>query len=127
MTDLPIYTVNYVQRSQISGAGYGVFAGKDFQEGETVETCLFIEVELTPEFPTTLKNYAFGSHLNPSDRVLLMLGHGSLFNHSDTPNLSYCPTQNERQIVFRATRPIVRHSELCISYGSGWFRALPRK
>ena len=127
MTDSHIYSYNYVAPTSIPGAGYGIFAGRDYQQGDTVETCIFLEVELTHPFPKTLQNYVFGNHQQNSDKVLMMLGNGPLFNHSDTPNLIYGPNGQNRQVVFKATQKIAKDSELFISYGKDWFQVIQRR
>lgn len=56
--------------------------------------------------------------------MLLALGVGSLFNHSQQPNLNYTIDHDQLVIRFRAARAIAANEELTITYGSSsklWF------
>jgi tRNA-specific adenosine deaminase 3 len=56
--------------------------------------------------------------------MLLALGVGSLFNHSQQPNLNYTVDHDQLVIRYRAARAIAAHEELTITYGSSsklWF------
>jgi hypothetical protein len=39
-----LVSCNIVKKSNIKGAGYGVFAGKDYNEGDVVDKCVYIEI-----------------------------------------------------------------------------------
>jgi tRNA-specific adenosine deaminase 3 len=55
-------------------------------------------------------------------RMALALGLGSLFNHSETPNVSYVLDPSNDSIRYMTTKPIDPHQELCIFYGHNlWF------
>jgi len=56
--------------------------------------------------------------------MLLSLGVGSLFNHSQHPNLNYTVDHDQLIIRYRAARAIAAQEELTITYGSSsklWF------
>lgn len=56
--------------------------------------------------------------------MLMALGVGSLFNHSQQPNLNYSIDHDQLVIRYRAARAIAAHEELTITYGSSsklWF------
>ena len=54
--------------------------------------------------------------------MLLALGVGSLFNHSQTPNLDYRIDHNQLTIKFFAAHDIVPDEEFTIFYGNKlWF------
>lgn len=55
-------------------------------------------------------------------RMALALGLGSLFNHSDPPNLSYSLDTDTDSIIFTTVRDIQPEEELCFFYGHNlWF------
>ncbi|EIN12900.1 hypothetical protein PUNSTDRAFT_82368 [Punctularia strigosozonata HHB-11173 SS5] len=55
--------------------------------------------------------------------MALALGLGSLFNHSDTPNISYSLDHSTESIRYKTTRQIDLDEELCIFYGHKlWFK-----
>jgi SET domain-containing protein len=51
----------------------------------------------------------------------LVLGYGSLYRHSDKPNLDYAYNPKSRQMYFITNRPIKMHEELTINYGSDYW------
>ena len=103
-------------------AGYGVFAGKNYKEKEIVEICPFIEIS-TEHLQTVnnnknpLRDYVFTSHLK-KNHELVVFGNGSLFNHSNNPNVYYYhDSTGNRLLYYAAAKPIKKGQELFISYG----------
>lgn len=108
----------YVSESKIPSAGRGVFAGGAIKKGEKIEVCPFIEI---PENETeaieqsTLINYVyfFGEK---KEQMLLALGLGSIYNHSNTPNALYEIKPEEKVIEFRALKDIKKGEEIVVNY-----------
>ncbi|PPQ89643.1 hypothetical protein CVT25_013830 [Psilocybe cyanescens] len=68
---------------------------------------------------TLLDHYTF---IWTEGRVALALGLGSLFNHSDPPNVSYTRDIKTDSIKYVASRDIEAGEKLCIFYGQNlWF------
>ncbi|KAJ7758482.1 hypothetical protein DFH07DRAFT_449881 [Mycena maculata] len=68
---------------------------------------------------TILDDYTFKWK---NGNMALALGLGSLFNHSNSPNVSYTIDSSTDSIVYTVTRNIEPDEELCIYYGSNlWF------
>ncbi|KAF8208840.1 hypothetical protein K438DRAFT_1573795 [Mycena galopus ATCC 62051] len=105
------------------GKGRGIFAAHAIARQTTVESSPVLllgkeEYEQHGRF-TILDHYAF-KWKNGS--MALALGLGSLFNHSNTPNLSYSIDPLTDSIHYTTTRNIEPDEELCIYYGSNlWF------
>ena len=78
--------------------GRGVFATRRFAEGEVIENCPTVEIA-DAEVTGRLNDYVFMS-LTDGD-VLLVLGHGMLYNHSPNPNAEYVQDEPST-ITFRA-------------------------
>ena len=103
-------------------AGYGVFAGKIYRKGQIVETCPFIEIgtEHLQEVggkKNPLRDYVFTSHLK-DDHELVVFGNGSLFNHSNEPNVYYYHDETgNRLLYYAANKKIEKGEEMFISYG----------
>merc|ERR1719272_2577315 len=69
---------------------------------------------------TLLEHYLFVDQQNRD--MLLALGVGSLFNHSESPNLSYILDSKTDTIRFYTCRAIDAGEELFIFYGEDlWF------
>ncbi len=97
--------------------GRGVFATRGFAKGEVIENCPTVEV---PDDDVTgrLNDYVFTS-VTDGD-VLLVLGHGMLYNHSKDPNVEYVQ-DDPTTITFRALRKVRPGDELTIDYGEEWW------
>jgi hypothetical protein len=94
-----------------------VFATRAFAEGEVVETCPTVEIA-DGDVSGRLNDYVFGSHTDGD--VVLVLGHGMLYNHSHEPNVEYVEGEPDT-FEFRALRAIRAGEELTIDYGEEWW------
>ena len=103
--------------------GRGVFAGRAFATGEVVETSPVSEIvapwERLPR-AVQLLVYDWGYLLRDpnEDRRGIALGVGSLFNHSDTPNVAFAADGEKQALVFTAVRDIAPGEELTIDYNA---------
>ena len=97
--------------------GRGVFATRAFAKGDLIEVCPTVEVP-DGDVSGLLNDYVFTS-VKDGD-VLLVLGNGMLYNHSQNPNVEY--VQDEpTTITFRALRKVKSGDELTIDYGDEWW------
>ena len=98
--------------------GRAVYADRDYIVGEIIEAC---DVIVIPKKELGLTDilmfYVFVWNTND---YALLLGNGSLYNHSYHPNMSW--KQIDAQIVFRATHPIKAGEELTHNYNGGYDR-----
>lgn len=102
--------------------GRGVFATRDFEEGETIEDCPVIEVpeaELPALASTVLSSYFF-QWGGTGDEGAVALGYGSLYNHTNDPNAMYVRKRAHKLLSFVALRPIVAGEEITVSYHGGF-------
>ncbi|PCH39935.1 hypothetical protein WOLCODRAFT_136570 [Wolfiporia cocos MD-104 SS10] len=105
------------------GKGRGVFASRVIEAHTVIEispVLLFSSQEYEEHGRhTVLDHYTFKWR---DGRMALALGLGSLFNHSQTPNVSYTLDVGTESIRYTATRRIDKDEELCIFYGHNlWF------
>ncbi|KAI0338908.1 hypothetical protein BDW22DRAFT_1362213 [Trametopsis cervina] len=108
----------------VEGKGRGVFAQRDISPHTTIEispVLLFTPDEYREHGRhTVLDHYTFKWK---SGQMALALGLGSLFNHSEIPNVSYKLDPETESIIYTTTRHINSNEELCIFYGhSLWFQ-----
>ncbi|KAJ7935514.1 hypothetical protein B0H13DRAFT_2246722 [Mycena leptocephala] len=105
------------------GKGRGVFAARAIPSQTIVESSPVLllgkeEYETHGRF-TILDQYAFNWK---NGSMALALGLGSLFNHSNFPNLSYKIDPSNDLIHYTTTRNVDPDEELCIYYGNNlWF------
>ena len=102
----------HVKNSTIHGLG--VFAGEKIRKGQIIEKCHYLIVDHKYK---ELSNYLFDG----GDKHILVLGFGSIYNHSASPNADYEKENNYPYFVFRAIRDIKKNEEILIDYGSEWF------
>lgn len=100
------------------GKGRGVYATRRIRRGEIFERAPV--VPLTPGqwrhvSKTILADYAFD--WGPSRQAAsIVLGYGSLYNHSNTPNARFDYRLREKVYVFIALRDIKKGEEICTNY-----------
>jgi SET domain-containing protein len=98
--------------------GRGVFAARDIGAGEAIEICPIVELG---EYETTgpLGDYVVTSHHDPNETIL-MLGYGSLYNHSSDANAETIQ-HGDDAFLFNAVRDIAEGEEITIDYGNEWW------
>lgn len=112
---------------EIAGKGRGVVALRNISAGTLLERAPMLVVPDRDRVRTD-KTIAFTylfvwekeeaqQDLYKSEgRAAIVLGMGSLLNHSDTPNVEYQPNFDELEIEFVASCDIVEGEELTIDY-----------
>jgi SET domain-containing protein len=98
--------------------GRGVFATAAIAKGETIEVCPVLTVEAA-DANGVLADYVVDLG-DDSDGSALMLGYGSLYNHSENPNAEYV-YESDEAYAFVATRDIAAGEEITISYSDEWW------
>ncbi|KII86899.1 hypothetical protein PLICRDRAFT_66319, partial [Plicaturopsis crispa FD-325 SS-3] len=106
------------------GKGRGVYASREIPAETVVEispVLLFTREEYEEHGKyTMLDHYTFKWR---DGRSALALGLGSLFNHSENPNVSFVLDPSSESIRYTTFRTVREGEELCIFYGHRlWFR-----
>lgn len=121
MQKLPASDKIYISQSKMPKAERGVFARVDIKKGETIERCPIIEVSrhdtanLNESVLVTYFLY-FGRN---KDRLAIMLGFGSLYNHSYNPNARFKIEAKDKLIDFIALKNIKKDEEITFNYNHG--------
>jgi D-alanine-D-alanine ligase len=100
------------------GKGRGVFAQHSYQPGELIErspALVLSSVESEIIEKTILDNYCYVWGEN-RDQAAMLLGYGSLYNHSYDPNAVYVRRPELQEIHFVARRRIAPGEEIKINY-----------
>lgn len=98
--------------------GRGVFTHSDIPEGTLLEICPAIiipEKEVAIIHETTLHDYYF-LWGDAQKEAAIVLGFGSIFNHSDSPNARYIMDYEQKTMDFFATRDIEAGEEIFVNY-----------
>ena len=102
-------------------AGRGVFARIAIHKGELIEICPVIPI---PEHDMASLSegilvtyfYFFGKK---KERMVVALGFGSIYNHTDTPNATYKEREKDQAIEYIALRDIEKDEEITVNYVQG--------
>ena len=97
--------------------GRGVFALRDFKEGDLIEKAPIINI--TPQErkhceKTILNFYIYPWRSTRSGSVVL--GYGSIYNHSFSPNADWKQNFKEEVMTYRALKPIKKGEEILVNY-----------
>ena len=101
--------------------GRGVFANRTFQKGEVVEVCpvIVIPKKDSPFIEKTIMDFYWYDWGSKEDSAIV-LGYGSLYNHSFTPNVEWVEDVKNNQMLFKAIKKIRKGQEIMFNYnGTG--------
>jgi hypothetical protein len=112
-----------IQKSNLHNQG--VFASKDILEGERGRVCPLLQLGWRSKYQSdpTIKNYMWINKKCDckdckihSPVVYFPMGYGSLYNHSNEPNVSVEIKWEEQIATFKALKTILVEEELLIKY-----------
>jgi len=101
----------------IPGKGRGVFALKNFEAGDVIESAPVLV--FTPKERKNLEKTLLNYYVYPwkSTRgASVVLGYGSLYNHSFSPNADWKQNFKTRCMIYRAIKPIKIGEEITVNY-----------
>lgn len=96
----------------------GVYAGRKIKKNEVIEISPTIYIDSITNVPNILIDYIFSNN----EKYYIAFGCGSMFNHSDEPNIHWKFT-NDNNIKFIANKNIDKNTELTINYGKPYWKA----
>lgn len=114
------FNLSRVEWSKRPGGDYTVIAKTQFAKGEIIEICPLIILPEIVKAVDRLKDIVFEIDKEKNEYGLV-LGYGSLYRHSNNPNIDYAYNKRQRHMFFIATKPIQLNEELTINYGSEYW------
>jgi len=114
------FNLSRVEWSKRPGGDYTVTAKTQFARGEIIEICPLIILPDIVKTVDRLKDIVFEIDKKKSEYGLVM-GYGSLYRHSNKPNVDYAYNKRQRHMFFIANRTIQLNEELTINYGSDYW------
>jgi uncharacterized protein len=102
---------------RISGKGLGVFAVRNINIGEIIESCPVLTLTPTERKhceKTILNHYIYPWRSTRSASVVF--GYGSIINHSFTPNADWKQDFRATRMVYKALKSIKKGDEITVNY-----------
>ncbi len=99
--------------------GRGVFTSKVLNKGDLIEICPVIELSYKDHQKLVghkMENYAFAWDSRKKSAAIV-LGFGSLYNHSSKPNADYIKKIKDGVMIYKALKKIKAGEEITIDYG----------
>lgn len=107
-------------------AGHGIFAKTAIPADITLEECPFLRIR-ADECAGSLDDYVFNlesaEENGDEDVYSLVLGWGSLFNHSYNHNTEYWHDTERDLIVFHTIKNVPAGHQLFVNYGKEWWES----
>ena len=104
--------------SYLTGKGRGILTSKKIYRGDVVERCPVIAIpaaDVAYIKKTILYNHYF--HWGKDQKqAVIVLGFGSIYNHSYTPNTVYRPCLDEEIMEIVAIKNIFPNEEITFNY-----------
>lgn len=118
-----IFNINRVVYSKRPNGEFTVLSKTQFAKGEIIEICPIIFVGYEAKAIDRIKDFIFEIEKTGKGPGMwgLVLGYGSLYKHSEEPNVEYAYNRANRQMYFKAARVIQAHEELTINYGKDYW------
>ena len=130
--DQDFFISSKIKVTHIEGKGLGVIAIKDIKPGEIIECSpvIILDAKKTLDghwqrFYKTMLETLYNEHHYwwTVRHGALVLGYGSLYNHSTDANIDTIKLIKERKIAFISNCPIKKNTELTRAYRTVWFKS----
>lgn len=95
--------------------GKGVFAAENIKKGEIIEIAPILVLQFE-DFVDTKWNLSFEYYFWMDNEVILALGYGSLYNHSEKNNAEYKIDLKTKSITFTANKDVKKGEEILFNY-----------
>ena len=115
------FNLSRIEWTKRPGGDYSLIAKTQFARGELIEVCPLIILPDIAKNIDRLKDLVFEINKKKGEYGLV-LGYGSMYRHSDKPNVDYAYNKRQRHMFFIANRTIQFNEELTINYGSEYWQ-----
>tara|TARA_B100000686_G_scaffold201976_1_gene208984 strand:+ start:1367 stop:1798 length:432 start_codon:yes stop_codon:yes gene_type:complete len=112
-----------IRESSLKGAGRGLFATKNYKEGDIIEVCPTVLVDNDMDGGNLITHYLFSSH--SGDETLVAFGYCSLINHSEEKwNCTWEVSEDDKLVKMFAIKDIQIGEEFFSHYGDEYWRTI---
>jgi uncharacterized protein len=109
----------YIAHNELKGRG--VFTAQALSAGDLIEVCPAIVIPASHRqkvHETVLHDYYF-EWPDEQGSIAILLGFGSLYNHSETPNAKVFFDVDDRSVEVRCITPVEPGGEVTLHYREG--------
>jgi len=122
----------YCKKSNIPGAGYGVFTKEDIKKGEVIEVSRFIKIDLDlyDYLNKDIINILYNFPKKMPKFFSIVFGYGSLYNSSldnITNNVDWITDEENDVFIYSSVVDIKKDSELYIYYNNQEFNDIKKQ
>lgn len=106
----------YIEK--VKGKGRGVFCNSFIHQNEVIEICPLIVLP-SCDYETVKASHLIDYFFNfnkEEQTVALVLGFGSIYNHTRHSNATYRLDIENRLMIYLAVKDIPANTEICINY-----------
>lgn len=117
----------YISRSKLISnndeRNRGLFTKKKIKKNKNILICPIIPINIKDYTVLENSKHELGNYVFCWDEkdTCFVLGFGSLFNHSDNPNIEWYEDKEKKLMYFYTSKKIKKDEELLINYGESWF------
>lgn len=115
-----VFNINRVEYTKKASGGYSVIAKTQFAKGEIVEISPILFVGPEAKAVPRLKDFIYEID-KTKELYAIVLGYGSLYSHSETPNITFAYNPKTKQMYFISSKFISAGEELTIDYGKDYW------
>ena len=117
---------NYIKVKKSPINGNGVFATKNFSIDEIIEVAPLLKAH-EDNMKGKINDYLFTISEEETEKgyYALVLGYGSIYNHSDNNNAIYKVDGNN--LIIRTIKPIKKGEEIFVNYGPNWWSSREKR
>jgi SET domain-containing protein len=98
--------------------GRGMFTAQPIAIGDIIEVCpvVVLPSDQKPLIDKTLLYDYYFLWNKPKGAIAIVLGYGSIYNHSETPNAEIFSSVDHATITIKCIQPIVSGEEIFVNY-----------
>jgi uncharacterized protein len=115
-----VYSPSKIFWTKTDNGDYTVKSNSRFYKGDIIAICPIIMLEDSVKAIKTLNDKVFEIDKN-SNMYGVVLGYGTLYRHSQNPNVDFAYNKSTRQMHFIAKRNLEKNEELTINYGKDYW------
>lgn len=111
---------NRIEYTKRTNGQYTILSKDNIAKGEIVEICPVMMCGIEVKAIEGIKDLIFEID-RTKQQYGMVLGYGSLYQHSETPNMEFGYNKSNKQMYFTAIRMIKAGEELTINYGKDYW------